>query len=309
MVASTAKEATTADVAGVITSEARKVLDADRAVLYRLVRGRLELVAFHGYRDQSLEPYRLLDLDRALPATDVVRTGRDLIIESREAFRDRYASVPAPLGELEASALAVPMRAPDELVGVLYLAWFRDREVTEPEVDLAHALADAGALALRRAVLHDNLRMSEHRYRGLVEATAAIVWRFDAERRVVEPQPAWEAYTGQAWPAYRDHGWIDSIQPEDQERCRAEWNAVVAIGEPIEIDFRLWHAASGEYRFVTARRAPSSTAASCTSGWARSSTSTTGPKPCCSRCPTLGCDRRSSPRSKTDCSYAYRPAG
>ncbi len=256
VVASTAKEVTTADVAGVITSEARKVLDADRAVLYRLVRGRLELVAFHGYRDQSLEPFRVLDLDRALPATDVVRTGRDLIIESREAFRDRYSSVPAPLGELEASALAVPMRAPHELVGVLYLAWFHDHEVAEPEIDLAHALADAGALALRRAVLHDNLRMSEHRYRGLVEATAAIVWRFDAERRVVEPQPAWEAYTGQEWPAYRDDGWIDSIQPEDQERCRAEWNAVVAIGEPIEIDFRLWHAESGEYRFVTARAGP-----------------------------------------------------
>ena len=88
VVASTAKEVTTADVAGVITSEARKVLDADRAVLYRLERGRLELVAYHGYRDQSLEPFRVLDLDRVLPATDVVRTGRDLIIESREAFRE-----------------------------------------------------------------------------------------------------------------------------------------------------------------------------------------------------------------------------
>ena len=112
VVGSTAKELTAAAVAGVITSEARKVLDADRAVLYRLERGRLELVASHGYHDQSLEPFRLLDLDRVLPATDVVRTGRDLIIESREAFRERYSSVPAPLGELEASALAVPMRAP-----------------------------------------------------------------------------------------------------------------------------------------------------------------------------------------------------
>ena len=256
VVASTAKEATTTDVAGVITSEARKVLDADRALLYRLERGHLELVAYHGYRDQSLEPFRVLDLDRVMPATDVVRTGRDLIIESREAFRSRYSSVPAPLGELEASALAVPMRAPHELVGVLYLAWFRDHEVGEPEIDLAHALADAGALALRRAVLHDNLRMSEHRYRGLVEATAAIVWRFDAERRVLERQPEWEAYTGQEWPTYRDYGWIDAIQPEDQERFGAEWNAAVATGEPIEIDFRLWHAESGEYRFVTARGGP-----------------------------------------------------
>ena len=51
-------------------------------------------------------------------------------------------------------------------------------------------------------------RRSEKRYRSLAEATTSVVWVADAEAQIVEPQPEYERYTGQAWPEYRGTGFL-----------------------------------------------------------------------------------------------------
>jgi PAS domain S-box-containing protein len=96
----------------------------------------------------------------------------------------------------------------------------------------------------------------EQRYRSLVEATSAIVWTVSADGRFLEPQHGWEAYTGQRWPAYRDHGWLRAVHPDDRERFVSEWLAALAEERVDATDCRLWHAASNEYRFVVARGVP-----------------------------------------------------
>jgi hypothetical protein len=43
----------------------------------------------------------------------------------------------------------------------------------------------------------------EQRYRSLVLSTAAVLWTTDVTGNVAEPQPGWEAFTGQSWVEHR----------------------------------------------------------------------------------------------------------
>jgi PAS domain S-box-containing protein len=97
---------------------------------------------------------------------------------------------------------------------------------------------------------------SEQRFHSLVVATSAIVWSVDANGRFVERQDDWEHYTGQTWPAYRDHGWLRAIHPEDRARFANEWQAALAAKRADELDVRLWHALTNDFRFVVARGVP-----------------------------------------------------
>lgn len=69
------------------------------------------------------------------------------------------------------------------------------------------------------------------RFEALLLASAAIVWWTDPDGKFVERQPHWEAYTGQAWNAYRGTRWILAIHPDDREAVTADWATAVSSGE------------------------------------------------------------------------------
>jgi PAS domain S-box-containing protein len=107
-----------------------------------------------------------------------------------------------------------------------------------------------------RVEAEEAVRRSEARYRSLVTVSASIVWHVNPEGRFLEPQPEWEAYTGQTWEAHRGFGWIEAIHEEDREALLAQWNHARATQTPYRAEGRLWHAASGTYRHFVARAAP-----------------------------------------------------
>jgi PAS domain S-box-containing protein len=100
------------------------------------------------------------------------------------------------------------------------------------------------------------LERSEQRYRSLVAATASIVWTSDADGGFVTPQPSWEAYTGQPWEQHRGWGWANAIHPEDVTQLKATWRHALETRVLYEGHGRIWHAATGEYRFFVARGVP-----------------------------------------------------
>jgi two-component system CheB/CheR fusion protein len=101
------------------------------------------------------------------------------------------------------------------------------------------------------------LRLSEERYRSLVEAMASVVWTTDAEGRFVEPQPSWEEYTGQPWEEHQGEGWAAAIHPEDRERIQALWREALERKHKYRSEGRLRHAASGgAHRHFVARGVP-----------------------------------------------------
>jgi PAS domain S-box-containing protein len=92
------------------------------------------------------------------------------------------------------------------------------------------------------------LRRSEERYRCLVGAITSVVWTADPGGRFVEPQPAWEAYTGQRWEDHRGWGCIAAVHPDDRGRIEAVWRRAARTGALYRCACRVWHAPSAGYR-------------------------------------------------------------
>jgi len=166
-----------------------------------------------------------------------------------------------------------PEHAPARLDGPLRRAFAGEAvgTVTLPNGDGADG---PGALVLELLPLRDGGRVAHvairyrkgsdsvdlargaQRYRSLVEATSAIVFTTDAEGALVEPQPRWEAYTGQSWAQHGGFGWIEAVRPEDRSPLLTKWAETRARGGTYEVEAQLYHAASGHHRHVMVRGAP-----------------------------------------------------
>jgi PAS domain S-box-containing protein len=91
----------------------------------------------------------------------------------------------------------------------------------------------------RRRVVEEELRSSGLRYRQLVEAMTDCAWFSDANGAFVDPQPSWEAFSGQSFERYRDFGWQTIFHPEDQEILKELWAETVRRGGLFEMTGRV----------------------------------------------------------------------
>jgi PAS domain S-box-containing protein len=99
------------------------------------------------------------------------------------------------------------------------------------------------------------LRLSEGRFRSLVEANSQVVWLCTDDGRIESPLPTWEAFTGQSFEEYQGHGWLEAIHPEDRERTRKLWEAGRVERKRYETEYRL-RRADGSYSWTAAYGAP-----------------------------------------------------
>ncbi len=118
------------------------------------------------------------------------------------------------------------------------------------EVRFLHATALDVASAAQAA---EALRRSEGRFRSLVSIITDVPWTADPAGRFVEPQPAWEAYTGQEPEVYGGDGWMAALHPDDRPRIREAWSLVRDGTAVLALEGRLWHALSADYRYVVVR--------------------------------------------------------
>jgi PAS domain S-box-containing protein len=101
----------------------------------------------------------------------------------------------------------------------------------------------------------ESLRISEERFRSLVEATAAIVWNADGEGHFVSPQPSWSAFTGQGFEELRGGGWIEAIHPDDRPQTVEAWRAALTGRSVYKAEHRL-RRHDGTYRDMLVRAVP-----------------------------------------------------
>jgi PAS domain S-box-containing protein len=109
-------------------------------------------------------------------------------------------------------------------------------------------------LTERKTVEH-RLRLSEERYRSLVQATSSVVFTTTPLGEFAMPQPSWTHFTGRHWED-SEGPWFEAVHPEDRDRVKASWLDATASLTPFELEARLWHAGSSSYRWVVARGAP-----------------------------------------------------
>lgn len=111
------------------------------------------------------------------------------------------------------------------------------------------------------------LRISEQRFRALVDASAQIVWTTDSEGLVVDDSPSWQEFTGQSAAARKAEGWLEMIHPDDRSGVKTRWQQSVQNRTPFRTEFRIYHAPSDQYRWTSVRAVPLDAEDGSISGW------------------------------------------
>ncbi|MFO1127851.1 MAG: HWE histidine kinase domain-containing protein [Rhodospirillales bacterium] len=109
-------------------------------------------------------------------------------------------------------------------------------------------------IVARERALSAAVRTSEARYRAVVDASQQLVWVCSADGKMEEDSPTWRAYTGQNLAEMGEFGWLDAVHREDREPTLERWRA--NRSDDYEAEYRLFHRASGRYRWVLARARP-----------------------------------------------------
>jgi PAS domain S-box-containing protein len=96
---------------------------------------------------------------------------------------------------------------------------------------------------------------SEKRFRSLVEATAAAVWKTNAQGEMTAEEDDWARLTGQTFETMCGFGWLNAVHPEDRQPTEEKWNAALRSRDIFEIEHRV-KTRNGDYCVMLARAVP-----------------------------------------------------
>jgi PAS domain S-box-containing protein len=99
------------------------------------------------------------------------------------------------------------------------------------------------------------MEKSEDKYRVMVDAIPALVWCNLPDGSVEFANQRWHDYTGLSPEEARGWGWKAAIHSDDLETTMGKWQALLASGQPGEIEGRL-RRFDGEYRWFLIRGEP-----------------------------------------------------
>jgi PAS domain S-box-containing protein len=134
--------------------------------------------------------------------------------------------------------------------------WLLGRAQREIDHEGKAILAGVNFDITDRKAIEEQLARSERRFRTLLTATTSIVWSTTKDGGIIEPNPAFEAYTGLKWPDYSDQGWRQTLNPEDVPELEAIWLAAAQKQRAFEAKGRLWHQPSRSYRYFVLSSVP-----------------------------------------------------
>lgn len=107
-----------------------------------------------------------------------------------------------------------------------------------------------GQVAARR-----QLRVSEERYRSLVDAARQIIWTNSAEGEMRGEQAGWARITGQTIEQYQGFGWADALHPDDRAETLERWQRAVKTKSVFDAEHRVRNPA-GDWRTYSVRAVP-----------------------------------------------------
>src|SRR5262245_9081243 len=148
-----AAAATVDEVAVTIVHHGLVALDGDYGWFGSVdsANGMLVTRAHEGYPPDVIDQFRSVSLDETLPATDALRSGRPVFIESSEDRQRRYPQYEGM--EVHGSFVVVPVAAFEDAPGVLAFGFLEPRPFTDDDRRYVSAVVEACTQALRRASL------------------------------------------------------------------------------------------------------------------------------------------------------------
>ena len=115
------------------------------------------------------------------------------------------------------------------------------------------------------------LAESEARHRALIEGIPQLVWRAVDGGEWTWSSPQWSEFTGLSARDSLGFGWEAAVHPSDRSAARAFWQSAERTGR-LEMESRILHAATGEYRWFATRAMPVRDEAGAITEWLGTST-------------------------------------
>jgi PAS domain S-box-containing protein len=93
------------------------------------------------------------------------------------------------------------------------------------------------------------LRESEERFRVVANAAPVMIWIAGPDKLCTYFNQPWLNFTGRALEAELGNGWIDSVHPEDRQRCMEIYQRSFDLRQKFTVEYRL-RRHDGEYRWI-----------------------------------------------------------
>jgi len=90
---------------------------------------------------------------------------------------------------------------------------------------------------------------SKDYYQKLLDDLPTLIWKTDREGKNDYFNKTWLEFTGLELSHALEHGWLDSLHPEDVDRCSQQFYDAIANRRSFEIEHRRRYKHSGEYRW------------------------------------------------------------
>ena len=102
----------------------------------------------------------------------------------------------------------------------------------------------------------EDLVSSQQRFRQLADAMPQIVWTADPNGTLDYISQAGDQYTGMPLTQGPQERWMRAVYPDDLKRVLLAWKRSIQTGRIFLIEYRLYNAASQEYRWHLVRAVP-----------------------------------------------------
>ncbi|MFB9993149.1 ATP-binding protein [Deinococcus oregonensis] len=134
----------------------------------------LNITAFSGYSLEQINPWRVLPLDRDIPATQAFKQRQALFIETKKQALLDYPLIQGALEGFSGSIVALPLMVQDQLLGVLSLSFNVQRLFSSVERLYLLSLASQCAQALQRTTSLQEAQILNDRLSFLAEASEIL---------------------------------------------------------------------------------------------------------------------------------------
>jgi len=168
-------------VVKVVTSRGADAVGATIASL-SLLDGddQLRLLGLRGGHDGDAQKWALYPVETRTPASDVVRSGKKIIIAGQDAIAARYPHIDsASYGER--SIISLPLQVATRTIGAIGLSFPGLRTIDSAELEFLEILADTCAQALDRIRAKDEAAVQSARLTFLADASTELSRSLDYE--------------------------------------------------------------------------------------------------------------------------------
>jgi len=240
-----------------IMETAVDILGADKGTLQLQEEDSLRIVAQFGHERPFLEFFSAAENEVSV-CREAARQGKRIVVadvEKSPIFADT-PSLPVLRTAHVRAVQSTPLRTRGGcLLGILTTHWAHPYTPDERDLWRLDLLARLAADFIEQRQGEEKLRISEERFRNLIEAYAQAVWETDANGVVVADSPSWRSYTGQTLAELLGYGWVCAIHPDDQAYAERDWREAVAAGRDVNFQCRLKYRNDG-WRWTNVRATP-----------------------------------------------------